>query len=58
MVFAIIIMEIHRCWNPESKLNGDSNTKLRLMNWKIDSEHIYGTEVSETHKDTGCIYKN
>ena len=48
MIFAIIIKENYRCWwNQESKLNGNSNKKLRFMNWKIDSEHIYKTEVWE-----------
>lgn len=23
------------------------------MNWKTDSEHVYRTEVSETHKNKG-----
>lgn len=28
------------------------------MNWKTDSEHVYRTEVSETHKNKGFIHKN
>lgn len=36
---------------PREQINGgESEIKLRLMNWKIDSEHIYRLEVSKAHK--------
>lgn len=44
---------------PREQINGgESDIKLRLMNWKIDSEYIDRVEVSKTHKNTGCICKN
>lgn len=51
MVFAVIISKSHRWgWNQDDKVNGETDIKQRLMNWKTDSEHVYRTEVSETHK--------
>lgn len=44
---------------PREQINGgESDIKLRLMNWKRDSQYIYRVEVSKTRKNTECTCKN